>query len=231
MEKSGILNKLVKAFDPKKPAPLPLPDDGGSNMPNQSLDQTIPLPTHTPNFIRLSLIRNVKEGDYNATIQALQVIKLTEIDAEKVIPEALKQGHDYEVEERIIKAGFENSNLQGGTLIGSEQLASFRPMSRMEVEDISKFIEAGPMDEMDKQLIPLSQVLQGAEYKIVKAGEVPGEGVRALIIVKEKKEQLVQIEEVISTVQIPEVQQQEPKEFDISSSPFLKGPGKYWSNN
>lgn len=213
-----------------------LPDQGGSALSPQNLENTINIPIDISCIVTISLIEGVRKGDYEQVIRALQAIKVTEIDAEKVLPEALgKNGCGYDVEKIILVTRIrEIKNLQGGMMISNEQLASFSRMDGLDMESVTKLIEAGKGIFADTQensgLVKLSRALEGAEWKLVKIAEVPGQGIKAVIVVKEKEEAEQPQLEAKAASPLPANLEQKADDFDLRNNPYLQVPAKLENN-
>ena len=188
-------------------APVKLPENSG-------LENTVVLATPDSCLVKISLVKDVRDGDYKQVITTLESMKKTEIDAETLIPWSLdKVG--YEVEEITITTKFKEmkNNLEGGVMLNEQQLASFRKMEYAELNDITKLLEMGKAPEESKELIKLSAELAGKEWQLVNYKGALNKGMRAVIVIKKKIPEMVMIEET----QIDQ------------TSPFLTDPAN-WKN-
>lgn len=192
-----------------------LKDNGGTYLPANALENTIPIPTSGDCLVKVFII-DVREGEYNASINAAEIIRRVEgMDEVELIPWSLKTGHGYDVKEVSFTAKIKNDkNLTGSFPIGPDQFISFRKMSRLEVDDATKFIEAGDEDienggtSLEKGLVSLSKELEGTDWKLICAKETPGQGTKAVLIRKKKIESLNQ-PEIIEQPKLAEATYQE----------------------
>lgn len=183
MEKS-LVSRFRAVWTKKQPELKPvLPEKGESVLSAQVLGKTVPCQTNisSPYLVKVSLIKNVRAGDYEQTVKTLQQIKSTEIEAEDVIPWSL--GHNYEVKEITLVESIRNmGDLTGGVIISPDQLASFKRIESR--EDWTKLIE-GP-GQSNTDLVALSKELEDAEWQLIKSRQFKDQSIAAVIVIKEK---------------------------------------------
>ncbi|MDO8570641.1 MAG: hypothetical protein Q7R97_03595 [Candidatus Daviesbacteria bacterium] len=196
-----ILGKSVKIV------PVKLPDNG------ESMEDTIIISAPDVHLVEISLIKNIKganpSSDYNIAEKVLDLCRNTGIQIEKILPIHLEK-IGYKVDKFSFTTAFTNfRDLEGGVLIGEDKAVSFSTMKDWEVANITNQIGSGENANPDsKELIRLTQELQGYKWSIVSSEKVPNKGLRYVIIAKEKIEEIT-----------------EP----VSVSPFLQAPA-VWKN-
>lgn len=177
----GLLEKFLT-----KPvfAPIKLPDNGGSFLPPQNLENTI---------VEISLIKNIKgknpNSDYNIAEKVLDYCKNTGIKIEQIMPASLEK-IGYKIEKFTFNTTFQNfRDLEGGVLIDKDQAVSFQKMEEWEVIKASNQIE-NRANAGDKELIRLSDELRGFQWDIVSSEKIPNKGLKAVIIARGKLEEI-----------------------------------------
>lgn len=185
----SFLEKLLKYV------PAELPDNGGSFLPPQDLKNTVTLVTPDSYLVKIALVKNVRDGDYEQVVATLDSIKKTPLDAETLIPWALDK-IGYRVEAVTFTTKFnEVENLVGGMMLNEDQLASFRNMASEELnDDTPKLLGTEEASEENKELIKLSAELAGKEWQIINYRGGLNKGIRAIIVIKEKNHETVLVE-------------------------------------
>lgn len=189
----------------------------------QNLENTVVLATPESCLVKISLVKDVRDGDYKQVITTLESMKKTEIDAETLIPWALNKGLGYEVEEITINTKFQEiKNLEGGVMLNEQQLASFRKMEFSELNDVTKLLEAGEkVDRESKELIKLSSELVGKEWQIINYQNALNKGIRAVIVIKRKIPEIVMVEES---------GKDQIDSKDLMDNPYLTAPATWGKN-
>ncbi|MDO8570942.1 MAG: hypothetical protein Q7R97_05140 [Candidatus Daviesbacteria bacterium] len=179
----------------------------------EKLQDTIVLTTPDVHLVEISLIKNIKgtnpSSDYKIAERVLELGNNTGIPLEKILPIHLEK-IGYKVDKFTFTTAFANfRDLEGGVSIGEDKAASFSIMKDSEVASITNQIDSGNnANEDSKELMRLTQELQGYKWSIVSSEKIPNKGLRYVIIAKEKIEEIA-----------------EP----VSVSPFLQAPA-VWKN-
>lgn len=223
-------------FTEKVPAPTikqnTLPDNGGSVLPQNFLGNT------TPYIVEVSLIKDVKDNncpssDYSVTVGVLKSCKIQfqaeessdtkeRIDIETILPNALEQ-IGYEVKRITLNTTFQNwKKLEGGLSVGLDWVTSFREMKEEELVGEKKLIEDGIVSE-DNELVRFSKELQGVGWEMVCRREIPGQGLKAVLVKKKKLEVIKQPVAENTQQKLPEVSYQESPNQLSQDNPNVEG--------
>lgn len=222
----GILNEKVPAPTIKQQNTLP--DNGGSFLPQNPIQNTAPY------IVEVSLVKDVKgssglSSDYYVTSEFLKSCKIEfkegkcvnkkeMIDAETILPNALEQV-GYEVKRFTLSTTFQDwDKLEKNLLIGPDWVASIREMKEEELAANKNLIKSGIRSE-DNEWVKFSKELQGGEWKVACRREIPGQGLKTVLVGKKKMDVIQQ--------PVTEIQQKLP-EVKIEASDFLTKPPTFW---
>lgn len=232
-EKNFLSSLLPIAFGPQDQSAVnKLPESGSSDAQNS-------LETATdPYVVEVIVAENIRggerlSGDYLGTANLAKKAKEAGLDPITLIRGAL-ENLGYELKQlQLRNVSFQNVDLQGGLSISRERVIAAQEMTEQELLNAVHLIE-GNKESEEKGVVKLSEVLKEKEWKVIYSQNIPGQGLKAIVVMSETEEKIAQLAETSVNV-APETYKEEPTAVggggsNSGGSQFLNTTNVVWDD-